>query len=133
MKKVTKNLFKCLAVLCTILMVGQIAMTVEAAKSNDYLNREVTWEGNKCIAKTEPAGIGSRCFAVATVFLYNEGGVCIISDSHSQTEAGANATASARHSSVHHARAYHYVTSESGGKGIAYGYVYEEIDAGTNI
>ena len=133
MKKVTKNLFKCLAVLCTILMVGQIAMTVEAAKSNDYLNREVTWEGNKCIAKTEPAGIGSSCFAVATVLFYNSDSVCVISDSHSQSIAGANATASARHSSVDHARAYHYVTSGSNGTGNVYGYVYEEVDEGTNI
>lgn len=133
MKKVTKNLFKGLAVLCTIIMVVQVAMTVEAVKYDEYLNREVEWSGKKCTAKTEPAGAGRPYYAVATVFLYDGNDVCIISDSHEQTIAGANATASARHSSVARARAYHYITSQPNGAGTAYGFIYEDVDTETNI
>lgn len=133
MKKITKNLFKCLAVLCTILMVGQIAMTVEAAKTNEYLIREVGWDEEECTARTTPDGVGLSCYAVATVFLYDKNGVCIISNSHSQKYLKFPAVASAEDSDVRSARAYHYVTSGSEGKGTAYGYVYEEVGVGTNI
>lgn len=48
MKKVSKNLIRSLAVICTVLMVGQAAMIVQAAVEDEYLTREVTWSGNKC-------------------------------------------------------------------------------------
>lgn len=133
MKKVQKNLLKSLAVLCAIFIIGQVAITVQAAVADEYLSREVEWSGNKCTAKTQPIGAGRAYYAVATVFLYDSNKACIISDSHGQTIAGANATASARHSSVVKARAYHYITTGSGGTGTAYGYVYEELTVGQDL
>lgn len=127
------NIWKVFVAMGITLSILTTGIMSSASASNDYLTRSVTWSGNTCTGKTKPYWLGTDLYAVATVFVYNNTGTVLGSDSSASTVKNTTATASVSKLSTDHAKVYHYVTTGSGGTGTSYGYVSEELKKGTNL